>query len=156
MAADGGKGAFLENLQQLDLHWYRHLADLIEKQRPVRAAALEDALVVIDRPGEGAFAVAEQLRFDQHFGELRQVDGDEALSEVDGKPALHGNVGNELRASDRRRRRSLASARFTKKERREILHSIPQCRLVAAHIVGEHVIPERLAQPPHRFAFSGQ
>ena len=57
------EGALLKHLQQLDLHRYRDLADLVKKQRPVRAAALEHSRVVVDRAGEGALAVAEELIF---------------------------------------------------------------------------------------------
>src|SRR5437667_39809 len=66
-----GESSLLKHLQQLDLHRYRDLADLVKKQRPVRAAALEHSRVVVDRAGEGALAVAEELRLDQRLGELR-------------------------------------------------------------------------------------
>src|SRR5882762_6193711 len=65
VSAEGGEGALLEHLQQLDLHRYRRFADLVQEQRAVRTAALEYALVVLDRAGEGALTVAEELRLDQ-------------------------------------------------------------------------------------------
>jgi hypothetical protein len=63
-------------------------------------AALEHALMVVDRAGEGAFAVAEELRLDQGLGELRQVDGNEALDKVGGESSLARSVRDERGAAD--------------------------------------------------------
>src|SRR5207237_6678427 len=65
MAAERREAAFLQHLQKLDLHRYADLADLVEKQRAVRAAALEYALMMFDRASESALAVAAELRLDQ-------------------------------------------------------------------------------------------
>ncbi len=92
MPAERGEGALLEDLQQLDLHRNRDLADLVQEQRAVRAAALEYALMVVDRAGECALAVAEELRLDQRLGELREIQGDEALGEVGREATLLGEV----------------------------------------------------------------
>src|SRR5205823_9173957 len=124
--AERGEGALLQHLQQLDLHRYRRLADLVEEQRAVRIAALEDALVVLDRAGEGALAVAEELRLDQRLRELRQVDRDEALGEVGREPALLHDVRDELRAPDRGRGGPLSGPGFAEEKCREILHAIPE------------------------------
>src|SRR6185295_17183291 len=76
------EGAILQHLKQLDLHRDRDLADLVEEKRAVPITAVEDALMVIDRTGKGALAMAEKLRLDEVLRELRQVDGNEALGEV--------------------------------------------------------------------------
>jgi len=70
-AADGRKDALLEDAQQLDLHRRGNLADLVEEDRAMRTAPREDAFVRLDRAGEGAFAVTEQLRLDERLGKLR-------------------------------------------------------------------------------------
>ena len=122
----------------------------------MRAAALENALVMIDRAGECAFAVAEELRLDQRFGKLRQVDRDEGVGEIGGESALPGNVRDELRAADRRRGGTLAGPGLAEQQGGEILHPVPQADFVSPHVVREDVVPQRLAQPAHRFAFAGQ
>ncbi len=104
----------LEHLQELDLHRYRHLADLVQKQCAVRAAALEYALVVVDRTREGPFTVAEQLGLDQCFRKLRQVDRDEALGEIGCEAKLLRQVRNELRSSDGSGSGALPGPRFAK------------------------------------------
>src|SRR4029079_14806105 len=103
-AAERRERALLQHLEQLDLDRDRSLADLVEKERPVRAAALEDALVMVDRAGERALAMSEQLRLDQRLGELRQVDRDEAVGVARREAALVEGIGNERRAPDRGRR----------------------------------------------------
>ena len=154
--ADRREGALLQHLQQLDLHRYRDLADLVEEQRAVLAAALEHAGVVVDGAGERALAVAEQLRLDQVLRELRQVDGEEGLGEAGGEAPLRREVRDERRAPDRRRRLPLAGAGLAQQQRGEILHPVPQRRLEAAHVVREDVVPQRLAQAAHRFAAPGE
>ena len=145
MAAERGERALLQHLEQLDLHRDRHLADLVQEQRAVGAAALEDALMVVDGAGEGTLAVAEQLGFDQRLGKLRQVDRDEAVGEVGDEAPLGRRVGNERGPPDRGRCRSLAGAGLAEDQRGEILHPAQQRGVVAAHVVGEHVVPQRLA-----------
>jgi hypothetical protein len=51
--------------------------------------------VVTDRTGEGALAVAEELRLDQGLRILRQVNGDEGVGEIGCEAAFGGKVGNE-------------------------------------------------------------
>ena len=154
--AHRGESALLEYLQQLDLHRNRHLADFVEEKRAVRIAALEDALVVIDRAGERTFAMAEKLRLDEVLRKLRQVDGNEAVDEVGGEAPLVRQIRNEFRAADRRGRRTLPGTGLAEKQRREVLHLVPERRFVAAHVVGEHVVPKRLAQALHRLATAGE
>ena len=122
----------------------------------MRAAALEHALVVVDRAGERALAVAEELRLDQRLGKLRQVDGEEGVGEAGGEAPLGRQVGDERRAADGRRRLALAGAGLAEQQGGEVLHPVPQRRLVAAHVVREDVVPERLAQAAHRLAAPGE
>ncbi len=77
-AAHAHERAGLQHAQQLDLHLHRHLGDLVEEDRAV-AGLLEIAGVALERAGEAALLVAEQLRFDQVGRDRAAVDGDEGL-----------------------------------------------------------------------------
>ena len=70
--------ALLDRAQQLALHRQRQLADLVEKERAA-AGGLEEALAVLAGAGEGALAVAEELRLEQRLGNRAAVDRDEGL-----------------------------------------------------------------------------
>ena len=102
VGADGLNFAALEKSQQERLHPQAHVADFVEKERaPIRQ--LELARLVAVGAGEAAADMAEQLRFEQTFGQagavqrdkrtfgaLRQVvnlTGDEILAD----PALAGD-----------------------------------------------------------------
>src|SRR2546421_947049 len=111
---------------------------------------------MLDGTGERALAMSEELRLDQRLGELRKIDRNEALGEIGCEAALVGQVRNELRASDRRRSGTFAGAGLAEEQGREVLHPVPERRVVSAHVVREHVVPQRLAQPLHRLAFSGE
>src|SRR5438105_2689162 len=74
--ADGTDLAALEGAQELDLEGRRHLADLVEQQRPARGL-LEEPLLVRAGAREGALDVPEDLRLEQRFGQRSAVDGDE-------------------------------------------------------------------------------
>src|SRR5258706_14623616 len=66
--------AVLQYPQELGLQSKRHIADLIQEQRPsVRRG--DKPLVVVDRAGERTFAVPEQFGFEQIFRDGRAVDG---------------------------------------------------------------------------------
>ena len=67
--------ALLQHAQQLRLHRRRHLADLVEQHRAARRR-LEETALVVDRPGERATAVAEQLALEQRLRERGAVDGE--------------------------------------------------------------------------------
>ena len=67
----------LQEAQQLDLQRQRDVADLVEEQRAAMGQ-LDLALGRLDRAGEGALLVAEQLAFEQVLGDRRAVDRDEA------------------------------------------------------------------------------
>src|SRR5690606_8021785 len=66
---------FLQEAEQLDLQRQRDVAYLVEEQRA--AARLRDlAFGRLDRPGEGALLVPEQLAFEQALGDRSAVDRD--------------------------------------------------------------------------------
>ena len=86
-AADADDRLFLEHAEQLGLAGEAHVADLVEEQRAA-GGQLELAGAGFVGVGERAFLVAEQLAFEQRFGEGGAVDGDErvlaaAAAEVD-------------------------------------------------------------------------
>src|SRR6185312_17129367 len=83
-----------------------------------------------------------------------KVGGDEGLGEVLGEAALGGKVRDETAAADRRGRLPLAGSGLAEQEGGEILHPVPQRGVIAAHVVSEHVVPERLAQLAHRFTLA--
>ncbi len=66
----------LQEAQQLDLQRGRQLTDLVEKQGPV-AGGFDGSPVVAVGAGEGALAVAEELTFEQVFGDRSAVYGHE-------------------------------------------------------------------------------
>src|SRR5690606_34770065 len=74
--ADGHDLALLERAEQLDLERRRHLADLVEEEGP-SAGGDEEAVLVPDRAGEGALDVAEELGFEERFGQRGAVHRDE-------------------------------------------------------------------------------
>ena len=78
LAADRPDLALLQGPQQLGLHRQRHLADLVEKQRPALGLR-EEPLAVVAGVGEGPLDVPEQLALQQRVGQGRDVHGDERL-----------------------------------------------------------------------------
>ncbi len=77
-AADPEDLAFLENVQQLDLHGQRHLANLIKKHGPA-GGRFKQADLGRRGPGEGAAFIAKQLAVDQFVGEAAAVERHEGL-----------------------------------------------------------------------------
>jgi len=71
--------ALLEHPQQLHLERQRHVADLVEKERPA-VGLFELARMPLRRAGEGALFVAEELGEEQAFGEGRAVNAHKGLS----------------------------------------------------------------------------
>ena len=67
-----------EDPEQTKLHTWGHFADLVEEDRAA-IRSLESADLVLDRVGEGAADVAEELAFEETFGEGGAVDFDEIL-----------------------------------------------------------------------------
>ena len=77
----------LQEAQQLGLQPERQVADLVEEQRCRRSACSMRARRLLDRAGEGAALVAEQLGFEQRLGDRRAVDRRRTLG-----PARAGGV----------------------------------------------------------------
>ena len=71
-AADRRELALLQHAQQPGLRLGRHVADLVEEQRAA-GRLLEPARRALDRAGEGAALVAEQLALDQLARDRRQL-----------------------------------------------------------------------------------
>ena len=65
---------FLQNAQELGLERLRHGVDLVEKDRAVMGF-LEEPHLVLNRPRESPFFVAEEFAFQQVFRQGRAVDG---------------------------------------------------------------------------------
>ncbi len=76
LAADALELLLLQRAQQLHLHRRRHVADLVEEQRPA-VGELEPPELLLDRTGERALLVAEQLALEQRLGQRGAVDLDE-------------------------------------------------------------------------------
>ena len=74
--ADATHLALLERAEELRLEAQRHLADLVEEERPA-VGRLEEAGPVGGGAGEGAAHVAEELALEEALREGRAVDGDE-------------------------------------------------------------------------------
>ena len=66
----------IEHLQQLLLGRERHLADLVEEERPT-VCRVDETGLGRERSGESAPLVSEELRFEDGLGELGTVQGDE-------------------------------------------------------------------------------
>src|SRR5262245_36898018 len=75
-ASDPPERLLLDHAQQLDLERERDVADLVEEQRAL-VGELEEALLVVERPGERAAHVAEELRLEQGLRDRRAVHDDE-------------------------------------------------------------------------------
>jgi hypothetical protein len=100
-AADALDDPFLEEAQELDLKGERDVADLVEEQGAA-LGELDLALRRLDRAGEGALFVAEQLGLEQILRDGGAVDRDEgpagaAAGGVDaaGEQLLAGTAGAE-------------------------------------------------------------
>ena len=78
-AADPLDHPLLQEAQQLDLERQRDVADLVEEQGAAMGE-LDLALGGLDRAGEGALLVAEQLGLEQVLGDGGAVDRDEAAA----------------------------------------------------------------------------
>src|SRR3546814_9307985 len=73
LPADPFDRAFLQKSQQLDLQRQGDVADFVEKQRAA-VREFDLALGRLDRAGEGALLVSEQLAFEQVFGDRGAVE----------------------------------------------------------------------------------
>src|SRR2546430_14886611 len=94
-AADCPALLLLDHAQQLHLQVYGHLADLVQKNRPVVGGG-EQAWATLHGAREGAFHVPEELAFEKRLRDGSTVDGNERLS-APGTGRVDG-AGNELLA----------------------------------------------------------
>ena len=78
-AAHAGEAAVLEEAQQLGLERPAHVADFVQEDGAA-VGFLDAAGFLLQGAGEGAFFVAEQLAFQQRFGDGGAVDADVAGS----------------------------------------------------------------------------
>ena len=76
--ADALELALLQHAQQLHLQRRAHRPDFVEEERAL-VRLLEPSLAVADRAGERAAHVAEELGFEQRFGNGAAVERDEAM-----------------------------------------------------------------------------
>src|SRR5215813_427299 len=116
MAADGAKGAFLEDLKQLDLNRDGDIADFVQENCAVRTAASENAFVRFDCAGKGAFAMAEEFGLNQSFRELGEVERDKTAHETLGEAAKFFVEGDVAGAANRGGCGSFAAAGFAEKQ----------------------------------------
>ena len=77
-AAEAHELALLDDAQQLGLGLERDVADLVEEDRAL-VGQLEQPLLRVDRAGERALHVAEEVRLEQVRRQVAGVDGDERL-----------------------------------------------------------------------------
>src|SRR6516165_365233 len=61
------EGLLFQNPKQLGLQHDRHLADLVQENRPA-GSDLQDSRLLRARVGKGALFIAEQLAFEQRLG----------------------------------------------------------------------------------------
>ena len=106
LAPDPDQASALEHAQQLRLQVDGHFGDFVEEQRAA-ACALEIALVLARRAGEGAALVAEQFGLDQAGGDGAAVHADErpAASRAVGVQQLGGPFLARPRFPDQHHRR---------------------------------------------------
>jgi len=78
--ADAENFLFLQGAQQAHLCGKAHFADLVQKQRAPVGQFKHAGLAALARPGKGPFFVAEELAFEQMFGQGRAVQSHKGAS----------------------------------------------------------------------------
>lgn len=76
VVADAADFLFLEDAEQAALELGGHGPDFVEEQGAA-VGVMEETVLVGDRAGEGALAMAEEFGFEEVFGEGGAIDGDE-------------------------------------------------------------------------------
>src|SRR5689334_14631068 len=74
IAADGTNFFFLQNAEELGLHFHGEFADFIEKDC-APTGSLKEAVFGFIRAGECAFFIAEELAFDERGHQRTAIDG---------------------------------------------------------------------------------
>ena len=82
VTAHWGKLTVLEYLQQFYLNRDGHLANLIQKNGPVRAAPAEYPAMGFNGASEGAFFVTKQFRFNELLWKLGKICGNEGFGKT--------------------------------------------------------------------------
>jgi hypothetical protein len=141
VASHRGKEAFLEHLEEFDLHGNGYVADFIKENRAVRAAGIEHTLMRLDRSGKSPFFVPEKFRFDYPLGKLRKVDGHERFCEAFRKRTGFFVEGNESRPSDGRRGGAFSRSGIAENERRKVLRPAGEMLFLKQYVVGKNSVP---------------
>src|SRR5579863_6935944 len=79
LTADALEVLILQKAQKLGLQCRRQVGDLVEEYRAA-VRRFEPARLVLDRAGERAAHVPEQLALEQFFGQRGAIDDDERLA----------------------------------------------------------------------------
>ena len=109
-------------------------------------AGFKMAMTFADGAREGAFRVAEQLRFDERLRHGGKLHGMEAV-EIEFLKAHHLRIErDELRKGDGPRDQFFSRAGFTCYQRRDRVHFGEQLAVVAVEITGENGLPDGGAQ----------
>ena len=82
VAAEAAELALLQDAEQFDLGGQAEFADFVQEHGAV-ARLFEAAFASAHGAGEGAFFVAEELGFDQGFGDGAAGDGHEGMAGAD-------------------------------------------------------------------------
>ena len=142
-------GPLLEHTEELHLHAGADLPDLVQEDHPLRRAAGEGALRSADGAGEGPLLVPEEGALQQGAGDFGEVQGDEGPLVALGERARLGIPGDEAGPAEGRRGDALSSPGLAEQDQREVLHAVPEVLLVAAHVLGEELVPERFPEGAH-------
>ncbi len=136
------KQTFLENMEQLDLHMPRHLSNLIQKNGTVAAATVKYPFMVFHSSSKSPFFMAKKLRFQQRFGKLGDINGDECPGKTFLKTAFFFIKGNKTAPADCHGCRALAGTGLAEDQGGKILHTVPQYLIIQLNIVGKNIIPQ--------------
>src|SRR5437588_3000616 len=156
MTANRAKRPFLEHLQQLDLHCRGNVANLIEENRTMAAAARQHALMSLDGAGKSALAMAEQLGLDERFGKLRKIERDKPTEKALHEAAFLFIEGNVAGTANCGGGGAFAGAGLSQEQRREVLHAVPEVALVKPDLLGKYILPQVPSQFPHARTLSNQ
>src|SRR5437870_1005475 len=97
-------------------------------------AALQPAYPVVHGSGEGALAMAKQLRFDQLRRQRGEIDRMEGAAEILLEALAAGVEGHVARQADRRRYQIFARARRPGNQRGDVVHAVVEQIAKAAQV----------------------
>ena len=112
--------ALLQEPQQLRLHGWWHLADLVEQHR-ASVRRLQKADSIRARPRERAFSMTKELRLEQPFRKRSAIDCDK------------GPIGTGSVRVDRSREKLLSGSRFPLDHHRDRRLARLMCKLQSGH-----------------------